>query len=70
MLGVSNRRRCLPELVAVNKLVLWDSSLGVFEDLGCPDLRNERPVSHIDALRSLTEIGRVPMLDGLCAVGM
>ena len=38
--------------------------------LGSSNLRNGGPVSHTEALSSLTEIGRVPMSAGLWAVGM
>ena len=58
------------DVLDVNKLVLRDFSLGVVGGLGSSSLRNGGPVSHTEALSSLTEIGRVPISAGLCAVGM
>ena len=56
--------------LAVRRLVLRDYSLGVVGGLGSSSLRNGGPMSHTEASSSLTEIGRVPMSAGLCAVGM
>ena len=58
------------DVLEVKRLVLMDFSLGVVGGIGSSNLRNGGPVSHTEALSSLTEIGRVPMSAGLWAVGM
>ena len=52
------------------KFVLLVSFLGVDGGFGSSDFRNGGPVSHGEALSSLTDIGRVPMSAGLWAVGI
>ena len=52
------------------RLVLRGFFFGVVGGFGSSDLRNRGPVSHSEALSSLSEIGRVPMSAGLMAVGM
>ena len=54
----------------VKRLVFEDFPLGVDGGLGSSNLRNGGPVSHTEALSSLTEIGRVPISAGLWSVGM
>ena len=52
------------------KFVLLVLFLGVDGGFGSSNLRNGGPVSHGEALSSLTDIGRVPISAGLWAVGM